>query len=121
MHLNIAREFLQGAELALAHELCRVATANAYYAMFWAAQAVLRQVGVVREEWSHGSLQQAFGLEMIKKRALLPSRMGDWLNRAYRLRCDAHYEESEVGLKVTRRAVQHAKEFITKIEGVIAT
>ena len=34
MHLNIAKEFLKGAELALANELYRVA-ANAYYAMFY--------------------------------------------------------------------------------------
>lgn len=38
MLLRIAREFLKGAELALENELYRVAAANAYHAMFWAAQ-----------------------------------------------------------------------------------
>jgi len=42
MHLNVAKEFLQGSELTLENELYRVAAANAYYAMFWAAQAALR-------------------------------------------------------------------------------
>ena len=80
MHLKVAREFLRGAELALAHELYRVAAANAYYAMFWAVQAVLQRVGVVREEWLHGGLQQAFGLEMIKKRALPQELRGQLLS-----------------------------------------
>jgi hypothetical protein len=85
MHLNISKEFLKGAELALANELYRVAAANSYYAMFWAAQAALRHVGITREEWSHGGLQQAFGLELsplIKGvRGLL--RNGDWSYRAW--------------------------------------
>jgi uncharacterized protein (UPF0332 family) len=84
MHLNIAKEFLKEAELALANELYRVAAANAYYAMFWAAQTALRHVGVVREEWSHGGLRQTFGSELIKKRTLMPRRMGDWFTNAYK-------------------------------------
>ncbi|MBM3237261.1 HEPN domain-containing protein [Candidatus Poribacteria bacterium] len=119
MHLNIAKEFLKGAELALANELYRVAAANAYYAMFWAAQAALRHVGVVREEWSHGGLRQTFGSELIKKRTLMPRRMGDWFTDAYDLRCAAHYLASGVGIKETRRLVRHAAEFLTKIEEVI--
>jgi len=78
MHLNIAKEFLKGSDLALANELYRVAAANAYYAIFWAAQAALRHVGVVREEWSHGGLRQTFGSELIKKQALMPRQMGEW-------------------------------------------
>ncbi|MBM3237265.1 HEPN domain-containing protein [Candidatus Poribacteria bacterium] len=120
MHLDIAKEFLKGAEVALANELYRVAAANSYYAMFWAAQAALRHVGIIREEWSHGGLQQAFGLELIKKRGLATSRLGDWLNRAYELRCDAHYKEHGVGVKETRRLVQHANEFVAKAEEVTA-
>jgi uncharacterized protein (UPF0332 family) len=119
MHLNIAKEFLKGAELALANELHRVAAANAYYAMFWAAQAAMRHVGIVREEWSHGGLQHAFGSELIKKRALLPRQMGRWLADAYDFRRAAHYLASGVGVKETRRFVGHAAEFLTKIEEVI--
>jgi len=119
MHLNIAKEFLKGADLALANELYRVAAANSYYAMFWAAQAALRHVGIVREEWSHGGLQHAFGSELIKKRALLPRRMGEWLGDAYRFRQAAHYLTRGMGVKETRRLVGHAAEFLTKIEEVI--
>jgi uncharacterized protein (UPF0332 family) len=115
MHLNIAKEFLKGAELALANELYRVAAANAYYAMFWAAQAALRHVGVVREEWSHGGLQYAFGLELIKKRAILPRQMGRWFAEAYDFRRAAHYLASGVGVKETQRFVGHAAEFLTKL------
>jgi uncharacterized protein (UPF0332 family) len=119
MHLSIAKEFLKGAELALANELYRVAAANAYYAMFWAAQAAMRHVGIVREEWSHGGLQHAFGLELIKKRALLARQTGQWLASAYDLRSKAHYDAGGVGAKVTRRMVQHAGEFLAKMEEVI--
>ena len=119
MHLNIAREFLRGAALALEDELYRVAAANAYYAMFWAAQATLRHVGFVREEWSHGGLRQTFGSELIKKRALMPRQMGEWFTNAYDLRRAAHYLASGVGVKQTRRLVEHAAEFLTKVEEVI--
>lgn len=114
-----AREFLMGAELALENELYNVAAANAYYAFFWAAQAALRHVGVTCPEWSHGGLQHAFGLELIKKRALVPRRMGEWLSRAYTLRLDAHYDVDGVGVKETRRIVRHTTEFVAKVEEMI--
>jgi len=119
MHLNVAKEFLRGAEWALAEELYRVAAANAYYAMFWAAQAALRHVGIVREEWSHSGLQQTFGLEIIKKRGLLAPRLGKRFADAYRLRSGAHYDVAGVGVKETRRIVRDASEFVTTIEEVI--
>jgi uncharacterized protein (UPF0332 family) len=119
MHLDIAKEFLRGAELALENELYRVAAANAYYAMFWAAQAILRHVGIVREEWSHGGLQKTIGLELIKKRALLAPQLGKWFTDAYMLRCDAHYDPNGIGIKETRRMVRHAVEFITRTEEVV--
>lgn len=119
MRLDIAREFLKGAELALEDELYRVAAGSAYYAMFWAAQVTLRHVGIVREEWSHGGLRQAFGSELIKKRALMPRQMGKWLGDAYRFRQAAHYLPRGVGVKETRRLVGHAAEFLAKVEEVI--
>jgi len=118
MHLSIAKEFLKGAELALANELYRVAAANAYYTMFWAAQAALRHVGLVREEWSHGALQHALGMELIKKRGLLTPQLGKRFIDAYRLRCDAHYDATGVGVKETRRIVRDAGTFVITIEEV---
>ena len=87
--------------------------------MFWAAQAALRHVGVVREEWSHGGLQYTVGLELIKKRAILARQMGEWFAATYDLRRKAHYDADGVGAKVTRRTVQHAREFLAKVEEVM--
>lgn len=119
MDLGIAREFLKGSELALDNELCRPAVANAYYAMFWAARAALRHVGVTRSEWSHGAIQHAVGLELIKKRQLLASHSGKRFSDAYRLRCDAHYEIAGVNLKQTQRILRDAAAFVAGLEKVI--
>lgn len=119
IYLPCAVEFLNGAELALDNELYNVAAANAYYAMFWAAQAIMRYVGIQRYEWSHGGLHHTFGLEAIKKRALIPRRVGEWFVTAYDLRRKAHYGADGVGIKETRRIVRHAAEMIAMVKEVI--
>ncbi len=119
MDLDVAREFLKGSELALDNELCRPAVANAYYAMFWAARAVLKHIGITREEWSHGGLQHAFGAEIVNKRSLLPRHAGQWLHTGYDLRRKANYNLEGVGAKESRRMVHHASDFVATIAEVI--
>jgi len=115
MDLDVAHEFLEGAELALEKGLYRVAAANGYYAMFWAARAALRHVGIVRDEWSHGGLLHAYGLELVKHRELLPPNTSEWLKDAYTLRSVAHYDPDGVGTKKTRRSVLHARHMTTQV------
>jgi len=120
MDLARAKEFLSGAELALAHGLFNVCAACCYYAMFWAAIAALAREGFKREEWSHGGLKQEFTLQLIKKRGLYPGEFGTWLLDAYILRDAAHYKQQGVPVKKTRRLLEHARQFVIKVEEVIS-
>lgn len=106
--LDRAKEFLHLGELALA---------NALYALFWAAIAALAQQGVKQPEWSHGGLRKAFGDEQIRKRSIYPRKFGDWLSDAYTLRLVACYVGKGVTVKKTRRLFEHARRFVSEVEG----
>ncbi|MFN3420770.1 MAG: HEPN domain-containing protein [Armatimonadota bacterium] len=90
-----------------------------YAAMFWAAVAALMHVGISKRKWRHDDVRRFFGLEIVKRRHLVPERFGEWLKDAYELRNDAHYEVRELSRKEVERAVRHAQEFVTTINEVI--
>ena len=119
MALARAKEFLSGAELALAQGLFNVCASCCYYALFWAAIAALTREGFKREEWSHGGLKQEFTLQLIKKRGLYPEEFGTWLTDGYNLRREAHYKQQGAPVKKTRRMLEHASRFVMKVEEVI--
>ena len=120
MALARAKEFLSGAELALAQGLFNVCASCCYYALFWAAIAALTREGFKREEWSHGGLKQEFTLQLIKKRGLYPEEFGTWLTEAYQLRNAAHYEREGAGTKKTTRLLERTRRFVAQVEGVIS-
>lgn len=115
-----AREFLKVAEIALAQECYNACASNAYYAMFWAAIAALVHQGFKQTEWSHGGLREIFSRELVVKRRIYPTKFGEWLKDAYKLRDSVHYSLDGVSVKETRRLFQHALEFVTTIEEVVS-
>lgn len=89
--LDRAREALEAAQVCLARNLPLSATSRAYYAIFWAAQVALAQIGIIRSEWSHAALHATFVNELIRRRKRYPALLGQHLNRALQLRLDADY------------------------------
>jgi uncharacterized protein (UPF0332 family) len=114
-----AREFLRVAEISLEQGFYNACASNAYYAMFWAAIAVLAHQGFKQTEWSHGGLREIFSRELIVKRRIYPAKFGEWLKVAYKLRDSAHYSLEGAGTKETRRIFQHALEFVKTVEEVV--
>ncbi|MFN3420768.1 MAG: HEPN domain-containing protein [Armatimonadota bacterium] len=119
--LERAKQFLKSAEACWREEALAGCALCCYAAMFWAAIAVLMHVGLTaRKKWKHGDVWQLFGLEIVKKRQLVPERLGEWLEDAYDLRNDAQYNlEAELSRKKVERTLRHAREFIAEIDKVI--
>ncbi len=116
--LSKAWRLLQVAEWAVEQELYDGAALCCYAALFWAAIAALAHQGIRREEWAHGYLQKVFKDELVRKRRIYPSVFGQWLERSYELRNEAHYGLRMPGAKETHRMVRHAREFIAKVQEV---
>jgi uncharacterized protein len=95
-----ARLYLERAHLALLQsrdnlglDYYDVAIARAYYAMFYAATALLRARGISRSK--HSGVYSAFGEHLVKPGHIEPeySRM---LVNAFNLRLDSDYEVSPI-------------------------
>ena len=117
--LERAREFLRLAELALENGLYNGCAVCCYAVLFWAAIAALEHQGFKQPAWSHGGLKQKFTHELIRKRHIYPKVFGTWLVDAYDLRTLAHYKDRDVGVKETRRLLDHTREFVAKVEEVV--
>jgi uncharacterized protein (UPF0332 family) len=117
--LEKAQNLLVGAEACWQIQSFEGCALCCYAAMFWAAIAALEHFGIKQKEWTHGGLQNRFGLECIKRRQAFPRRLGDYLKDAYELRKVAHYELREISPKEAERMLRHAKEFVQSIKEVI--
>lgn len=115
MALDRAREALDAAQICLQRQLYQSATSRAYYAMFWAAQVALAEVGIRRSEWCHPALQASFSTELIRTRKRYPARPGQFVNRALQLRLDADYRLKGVSQRQATQAVGWAQEFVRAI------
>lgn len=110
-----AQEGLEAARVCLEQDLLHSSTSRAYYAMFWAAQVALADIGVTDSEWSHRALQAAFMTELVKRRKRYPSRFGAQFNETLLLRLDADYRLKGVSRRQATRAIRYAREFVTRI------
>jgi len=112
-----AESILGAAKVCLQADYYDSAISRAYYAMFWAAIAALELTGVAKagETWSHGGLASTFGLELIKRRRLIPKLMGRRLRDAYALRTEADYKLVRFSYKQAQRVVNWASEFIDQV------
>jgi len=86
--IRLARERLEVAKLLLEHEKIRDAINRAYYAMFNAARALLRLLGI--EVRSHEGLITEFGLHVIGK-GIMDRKYGRMLRVAYEARSSSDY------------------------------
>ncbi len=91
-----------------------IAVSRAYYAMFYAAEAVLLEEGV--EFSSHGAVHGAFG-ERFAKGGRLDAKLHRYLLDAYRARQSADYDApANISAEDAATVVKRAEEFVDTIK-----
>lgn len=94
------------------------ATDRAYYAMFNAARAALRQIGGVsaQEMPRRHKGVLIFLRDRLVDRGIIPAALLKSINKAVEVRNVADYKDEEVGLDDARQTVEDAKHFIATIQ-----
>jgi uncharacterized protein (UPF0332 family) len=117
-YLKKADRALKVAENLLASGFDAEAAARAYYVMFYAAQALLKENGIQRVK--HSAVQAAFGQHLVKK-GKIDAKFHRMLIDARETRELADYtvgEEVSAGTAILR--VKNAEEFIQVVKTLIA-
>jgi uncharacterized protein (UPF0332 family) len=114
LYMDRARAALQQSSdnLGLGHY--DVATSRAYYAMFYAATALLLSQGISRSK--HSGVHSAFGQYFVKP-GLIEPQYSQMLVNAFRLRLDSDYEVSPSLNKVLAEDnLRDAEQFVERAE-----
>ena len=112
--LKWADEALSDAEYLLKDNRLRAAANRAYYAMFYAAQAVLSQTDTQLPKTHSGVINQ-FGLHVARP-GIVDRQLGAHLRNAYRLRIRTDYElHAEYADDLVAETVQNARAFVSAI------
>ena len=116
LYLQTARETLDDASILISQRRFPAAVSRAYYAMFYAASAMLLSVGLKVE--SHYGVKVKFG-EMFVKAEKVDRRFGEMLAHAYDLRQDADYDlgtRAGITRQVAEREYRKASDFLRMAE-----
>lgn len=89
LYLDRARQDLQAAESNLQQGFHGVAVTRAYYAMFYAANALLASKGISRSK--HSGVHSAFGEHFVKA-GLIETEYAKMLGHAFDSRLDSDYD-----------------------------
>ena len=108
-----AKRYIRSAELLLNDKDFESSVSRTYYAMFYAAQAVLLTKKLTFS--SHKGVISAFGKHFIKTE-IFPKEMGRELNRAFEKRQIGDYGYTfVVSDEEAAQMLQYGKEFVNKI------
>ena len=114
LYLDRARQDLRAVEINIQNDLYNVAISRAYYAMFYAATALLRSKGVERNK--HSEIVAAFGEHFVKP-GLFEAKVSRMLIRAFESRNDTDYDvRFVVDAELAKSRLQDAQEFVAQIE-----
>lgn len=117
-YLKKADRALKVAENLLAAGFDAEAAARAYYAMFYAAQALLKENGIQRVK--HSAVQAAFGQHLVKT-GKIETKFHRMLIDARETRELADYTvEEEISAETALLRVKNAEEFIRIVKTLIA-
>ena len=106
-----AEEDIKAAELLIRAGLCRIAVSRAYYAMFYAAEALLLTRGLSFS--SHKGVISNFGREFVK-RGVFDKKFQKALSDIFKLRQNCDYDPlPEIDESKTEQSLQNAKEFLS--------
>ncbi len=108
--MALATESLDAAQKNLDMDLLKVAVSQGYYAMFYAASALLAARDIHRHR--HGGVMSAFD-EQFCKTADMEPRFGSMLRKAHGMRIDCDYKiVYRQGGSAAGAAVERAREFL---------
>lgn len=112
-----AHKTLQAAQSLAADDYTDSAVSRAYYAMFYATQALLLERGLTFAK--HGSLLAAFG-QHFTKTGLVPAHFHRYLIDAYNARITGDCKaKSNLTPTDSARMIRQAEEFITLVEQML--
>ncbi len=115
--LEKARRAIQAAETLLQHGDADFAAGRAYYAMFYAAEALLNEKGFHSRK--HGGIHALFGEHFTKTGAMDP-KYHRFLLDAYDRRLQADYGfEAVIGREEAARTIEQAREFLAEAEKLL--
>ncbi len=115
--LDKAEDSLETAQLLQEHGKHGYAAARAYYAMFYAAEAALLQLGLAFSK--HSAVISAFG-EHYAKTGVLPKDLHRYLVRANEVRHLADYALSTISQDEAAEQMSRAQEFLRTVHTHLA-
>ena len=115
--LDKAEENLRGAELLARANLLGLAASRAYYAMFYAAEAVLLEDG---QSFSrHGQVHAEFG-KSFAMAGRLDAKLHRYLLDAFDTRQVADYSiEQQISAATASKRIDQAREFVGAVEAYL--
>lgn len=112
-----AERYLKTAEMLIDDGDYASSVSRSYYAMFYVARALLRQIG--REPQTHSGLRNQFGLHFVKEGSL-SERIAGMLNDAEEMRTLADYSEEFVLTEDDARAtLKDAEAFVDRLSTLL--
>ena len=114
LYLERAKLDLRAAQANLDDGFYGVVVSRAYYAMFYAANALLATQGLTRSK--HTAVHAAFGQHFVKTGLIEPQYLRRLVD-AFDARSDADYDAAFVGDPArAEAAVASAKDFVARVE-----
>jgi uncharacterized protein (UPF0332 family) len=117
LYLDRARQDLHAAKNNLQHGFYGVAVTRAYYAMFYAASALLASKGLSRSK--HSGVHSAFGEHFVKT-GLIETEYVKMLGHAFDSRLDSDYDVVFTAERTLAEDVlRDAQRFVDRAEGYL--
>jgi len=114
LHLSRARQDLEAAESNVRHGFYAVSVTRAYYAMFYAASALLASKGISRSK--HSAILAAFG-EHFAKTGLIEPNYAKSFGHAFDARLDSDYDITFAADRALAEGVLgDAREFVERVD-----
>jgi uncharacterized protein (UPF0332 family) len=114
LYLNRAKDDLKAVEINLHNDLYNVAISRAYYAMFYAATALLKSKSIERNK--HSGIISAFG-EYFVKPGLIEVEYAKIIAHAFDSRNDGDYDVAFVATRALAQAeFRDAVKFVNRVE-----
>lgn len=112
-----AERYLKTADMLIEDGDYESSVSRSYYAMFFVARALLRQVG--SEPQTHSGIRNQFGLQFVKE-GPLSERFAGMLNDAEEMRTLADYAEEFVLTKENAQVtLRDAEDFVEQMSGLL--
>ncbi len=114
LYLDRAHQDVRATQVNLKQGLYGVAVTRAYYAMFYAASALLASKGISRSK--HSGVRSAFGEHFVKT-GLIESEYAKMLGHAFDSRLDSDYDISFTAERMLAEEMLHdVRRFVDRIE-----